>query len=224
MLAKMTPNFSGAEIVGLINNATTRALDRTIKMGKQIKMEDMNFNVTMQDFDASYSEIKPAYGSDDLSFYDDKYFEDHRDEIIRISTDIFSRTINNTPYTMWIKYKSDDKSYDAIKYANCILKVSPFGYKKIYNTNKHLISENRLIPVNNFFEESKRSVQSILLFDKLQELLEIVDGTLYNTRLLSLIKSQLKSYYNNQTVIVFVSQDNDIIKRNLNFDQIIDIG
>lgn len=220
----MTPNFSGAEIVGLINNATTRALDRTIKMDKQIKMEDMNFNVTMQDFDASYSEIKPAYGSDDLSFYDDKYFEDHRDEIIRISTDIFSRTINNTPYTMWIKYKSDDKSYDAIKYANCILKVSPFGYKKIYNTNKHLISENRLIPVNNFFEESKRSVQSILLFDKLQELLEIVDGTLYNTRLLSLIKSQLKSYYNNQTVIVFVSQDNDIIKRNLNFDQIIDIG
>lgn len=219
-LAKLTINFSGADIVGLINAATSRALFRNIDIKKKLTIDDMQFSLTMDDFINSLTEIKPLYGSDDQEFIDEEYISDHKDDIMNILSNI---SFDNRIHKILISYNDNKNEFNAIKLGNSIMKLCDFEYKKIYNTNKHLTSDSRLIPINIFFENAKKSDRSIIMFDKLEELLEITDYNTCNVKVLSLLKSQLKSQYKNKIICVCVCRKLDIITNNIFFDKIITI-
>ncbi|KAL2116435.1 hypothetical protein VTJ04DRAFT_8603 [Mycothermus thermophilus] len=71
-LARLTKNFSGAEISGLVKSATSFAFARNIKAGTTASVsEDVDkMKVMMGDFLNALKEVKPAFGADDSELLD----------------------------------------------------------------------------------------------------------------------------------------------------------
>ncbi|KDD74751.1 AAA+ ATPase, partial [Helicosporidium sp. ATCC 50920] len=64
-LAARTPNFSGAEIEGLVRSATSFALDRQIRFDELHKpLDEGALRVGMADFAQALQEVTPAFGAD----------------------------------------------------------------------------------------------------------------------------------------------------------------
>ena len=62
-LAKMTKNYSGAEIEGVVRDATSNAFNRHIDLDHPDKLvDDTNVLVTRQDFLKAVEEVTPAFG------------------------------------------------------------------------------------------------------------------------------------------------------------------
>lgn len=84
-LAAKAKNFSGAEIRGLVNAAVSYATNRCMKDGSptDIDMAKIeNLKVSSEDFEASFNDIKPAFGADD------EQFESGVDDIIEFEMNI----------------------------------------------------------------------------------------------------------------------------------------
>ena len=63
-LARLTKNFSGAEISGLVKSASSFAFSRHVKVGTVAGISDdiNNMKVNRQDFHNALEEVKPAFG------------------------------------------------------------------------------------------------------------------------------------------------------------------
>lgn len=62
-LGKMTKNYSGAEIEGVVRDATSNAFNRHIDLDHPDKMvDDSNVHVTREDFMKAVEEVTPAFG------------------------------------------------------------------------------------------------------------------------------------------------------------------
>ncbi|CAI7619098.1 unnamed protein product [Penicillium glandicola] len=63
-LARLTKNFSGAEIAGLVKSASSFAFSRHVKVGTMASINDdvVNMRVNRADFLQSLDEVKPAFG------------------------------------------------------------------------------------------------------------------------------------------------------------------
>ena len=63
-LARLTKNFSGAEISGLVRSATSFALNRHVKVGTMAGVADDVENITINrdDFAHAFDDVKPAFG------------------------------------------------------------------------------------------------------------------------------------------------------------------
>jgi vesicle-fusing ATPase len=63
-LARLTKNFSGAEIGGLVKSATSFAFNRHVKVGTVAGVSDdvVDMKVNRQDFKNALGEVKPAFG------------------------------------------------------------------------------------------------------------------------------------------------------------------
>lgn len=68
-VAKLTKNFTGAEIGGLVKSAVSFAFTRHIKVGTVagISEDAANIKITRGDFEKALGEIRPAYGADESS-------------------------------------------------------------------------------------------------------------------------------------------------------------
>ena len=63
-LSRLTKNFSGAEISGLVKSASSFAFNRHVKVGTMAGINDdiVNMKVNRQDFHNALEEVKPAFG------------------------------------------------------------------------------------------------------------------------------------------------------------------
>jgi len=61
-LAKLTKNFSGAELNGLVKAATSYAFGRHIKDGTTVKADVEDIKVMRQDFLSALDDVKPLFG------------------------------------------------------------------------------------------------------------------------------------------------------------------
>lgn len=75
-LARLTRNFSGAEIQGLVKDASSWALQRHIKAGTMAALSDdvVNMKIRMEDFMRALDEVHPLFGANDEDL--ERSFED----------------------------------------------------------------------------------------------------------------------------------------------------
>ena len=66
-IARMTKNFTGAEIESLVTRASTFALNRGVDIKNLNAKLNYDQKVSMRDFEASFEEIKPQFGTDDYT-------------------------------------------------------------------------------------------------------------------------------------------------------------
>jgi vesicle-fusing ATPase len=66
-IAKVTKNYTGAEIESLVTRASTFALNRGVDVKNLNAKLNFNQKISMKDFESSLEEVRPQFGSDDYA-------------------------------------------------------------------------------------------------------------------------------------------------------------
>jgi len=175
-LSKITKNYTGAELEGLVKNATSYSLSR------EYENKDNKILVTKNDFITAYKEIKPLFGSN----LGNKLIELRKDEesiVEKIISELDNTVIaiNNKDNIIAeiVGHKSD------ISYITKINNYNFIGYSEYRKAEK----------LKNIFEDSYKCDKSIIIFENIEQILEYykiqdmikVSGIILNT-LITLIK------------------------------------
>jgi vesicle-fusing ATPase len=168
-LAKITKNYTGAELEGLVRNATSYALSK----------QNNDLLITLEDFMIAYKEMKPMFGSN----MDKQSMKLTLEQELLINN-IISQNYNTIGITNniiadMIAYKSNISFITKINNYNFI------GYNEIKKAEK----------LKNIFENACKCDKSMIIFENIEQILEYyklqnvikVSGILLNT-LITLIK------------------------------------
>jgi len=181
-LAARTKNFSGAELMGLVQNASTYSLNRHIDATDPAHPMDLeNLRVTNQDFDRALSESKPSFGVAETNLHKAipngiwPYSASFKHLMAQCNMFVDQvRSSDRTPLVS-ILLEGDVGSGKTALAAQLALN-SQFPYIKIV-TPEDLVGYaeyNKLTFINEVFENSYRSPLSLIIVDDIERLLEYV--------------------------------------------------
>ncbi|KAI9737535.1 MAG: transport between ER and Golgi ATPase protein [Cirrosporium novae-zelandiae] len=180
-LAKLTKNFSGAEINGLVKSATSFAFNRHVKVGTMAGISDdvQNMKVNRQDFYNALEEVKPAFGVSEEELEKclhggiipfSPFIENILDEgklfvsQVRDSTPLFSVLLHGPP--------GSGKTALAAKIG--IKSEYPF-IKLVSPENMVGFSElSKVQALNKIFEDAYKSSLSVVVLDNIERLIDWV--------------------------------------------------
>lgn len=181
-IAANTKNFSGAELMGLVQNAATYSLNRHIDASDPSHPVNLDeIKVTKKDFARATSEAKPSFGVAETNLTKampngiwpySASFKHLMHQCSRFVDQV--RTSDRTPLVS-ILLEGDSGSGKTALAAKLALD-SEFPYVKIV-TPEDLIgySEiNKLAQINDIFENAYRSPLSLIIVDDIERLIEYV--------------------------------------------------
>uniref|UniRef100_A0A7S0RIV4 Vesicle-fusing ATPase n=1 Tax=Chlamydomonas leiostraca TaxID=1034604 RepID=A0A7S0RIV4_9CHLO len=181
-LAEVTKNFSGAEIEGLVKDATAYALNRQVDFNDLHKpLDEDNIKVTMADFERALEEVKPAFGTatETLELY--------RVHGIISCGDAFDH-IMHTLRTLVRQVQNSDKT----PLLTCVLEgpvgsgksamaatvamESEFPFVKVISPESLVgyAEQTKSSQITRVFEDAYRSPLSVIILDDIERLLEYV--------------------------------------------------
>ncbi|GAB66301.1 N-ethylmaleimide sensitive fusion protein [Plasmodium cynomolgi strain B] len=179
-LAEKTPNFSGAEIEGLVRNTVSYAFERHINFNdltKPINADDIM--ITKNDFYKALKETKPAFGAEEdvieglLSNGIINYGEQY--ENIENTCKLLIKQIvenSNTNLLSVLLYGENGTGKTTI--AAYLAKSANFHFTK-FITPENLIgySEiNRINYINKIFEDAYKTPLSLVILDNIERLID----------------------------------------------------
>lgn len=199
-LAKITENFTGAELAKVVKDAALFAMSREINIvDGQINKKKINPTITFDDFTRSVNEITPMFG--------------------RASNEI--QIINSSPFIFW-KQSIQDKHLELInkiallefgniatilvsgksyigktKFVANLARESGISCVKIITIDKLIRSPHKAGLITNTFEICSKATNSILILDGFERLIEWLRiGPRFNNEVLqtiiALLTSQIK--------------------------------
>lgn len=189
-LSKRSMNFTGAEIETLIKRAASYAMNcfslQTDNTKQAIKTEkgktEVGYrNVTMDDFELAFEEVKPMFGTDNSFLEAPIRFGilDYGSRFQEISDQLNSyvkqlRTSKSANMTSILLYGQEGTGKTSIA-SNIALK-SGFPYVKIISPNNlvKLMENGKAQEIMNIFENAYKSPLSIVLIDNIERLIEYV--------------------------------------------------
>jgi vesicle-fusing ATPase len=181
-LAARTKNFSGAELMGLVQNASTYSLNRHIDATDPTHPVDLeSIKVTKQDFDRALSESKPSFGVAETNLAKaipngiwpySASFKHLMAQCLMFVEQV--RTSDRTPLVSLLLEGEVGSGKTAL--AAQLALNSKFPYVKIVSPEDLVgYSEyNKLGFINDIFENSYRSPLSLIIVDDVERLLEYV--------------------------------------------------
>jgi vesicle-fusing ATPase len=181
-LSKKTKNFSGAEIVGLVNSASSFALNRLIDINNVKKINYEELCVTMGDFEGGLEEVKPAFGvsTDEFEQYtqDDLVSYGKRFETLMNTCKSFVEQVEKNDKTNLISLLLEGEvgCGKTSLAANIALKAN-FPFMKIITTEKFIGHDERskCDYISKVFNDAYKSPLSIIVLDNLERLIEYVN-------------------------------------------------
>eukprot|EP00736_Rhodelphis_marinus_P000917 Rmarinus@m.14696 len=197
-LAKLTKNFTGAEIEGLCKSAVSFALSRQVNiddLGKNVNPDELH--VSMDDFLGALSEIKPAYGAKTTQF--DNILVDgfldrgseatalmHRLRLtvdqVRTSTPLMSLLLQGGP--------GSGKTSVAVKTAM----DSEFPFVRIITAEDLDSWGDKRQAIRQVFQDSRKSALSVVILDNIEDLIEYVPiGPMFNNSVLQTMRAYLRA-------------------------------
>ncbi|KAK9711822.1 transport between ER and Golgi ATPase protein [Basidiobolus ranarum] len=182
-LAKLTKNFSGAEIAGLIKSASSFAFNRHVKVGTLAgvapDVEDMK--VMRDDFLNGLEEVRPAFGISDTELQQcvQNHIIPFAPHVERILSDgqLFVEQVKRserTPLVSVLLHGPPGSGKTAL--AATIAMGSEFPFIKLISPESMVgYSENaKMTAINKIFSDSYKSPFSIIVIDNLERLLDWV--------------------------------------------------
>lgn len=201
-LAKLTRNFSGAEINGLVKSASSFALQRHIKVGTVAAIDDniRDMKVEMADFLRALDEVKPLFGvsEEDLQRAvegDIIHFSEHIDKILRIGGDFIKQVKSNTtPLLSVLVHGPRGAGKTAL--AARIAMDSEFPFIKLVRP-VDMIGMNEMQKIQylqKVFTDAYKSPLNILVLDDIDLIIDWVPiGPRFSSSVLAAIKGLMKN-------------------------------
>lgn len=221
-MAKLTRNYTGAEIAALVKSAVSFALERNVhqKEGqKDIKMEaDNNVHITMNDFMSALDEVKPSYGFNENEFsnFNKKYYD----------IPLFTNTISIAKEQLEkLRKTSAYKTASVIFHGHTGTGKTTIAVKTALNSNYpfiKMISPKNLVGLSEYekvnfikdvFMDAYRSSESIVILDDLETLIEYVAiGPRFSNNILQALKIYIKNEEKNKLFVIGVTSNVEVMK------------
>lgn len=231
-LAKITNNYTGAELTAVVKSAVSYALERGVKKLKNEEEEEDfrekkefdqqdGVEIRMEDFEKAVSEVKPSFGlnNDEFQLFNKEYykirhFEEILQDIDRKIDQLFNTKYYNTSNFLLCGEKGTGKTSLAVRAA---LKLSNKD-----NLYIKLISPRELIgyadyekiqQIKDIFINGYKSARSIIILDDIESLIDYVPlGPRFSNLVLQTIKTFLRLESRSKCFIVSTCSDKEIIK------------
>jgi vesicle-fusing ATPase len=178
--ARITKNYSGAELADLVHNARTHAIARHIDFTstEKKKIDEDNIIITKEDFDRSYQEVKPAFGINEKDLSEliaspyvtySSHLGDIQMEIIKDMKLLLGSTVLNN-YSILITGKSQSGKSSL---------VSKLGFDSNY-THVKIINADQFIgrgemesasKLNDIFRDVYKSEHSLVIIDDIERII-----------------------------------------------------
>ncbi|KAH9967085.1 P-loop containing nucleoside triphosphate hydrolase protein [Lactifluus volemus] len=180
-LARLTKNFSGAEIGGLVKSATSFAFNRHVKVGTMAGISDdvENLRVNANDFSNALDEVHPAFGvsEEELAQVVQNgiiHYNLGVDELLR-SGQLFVeqvRTSTRTPLVSLLLHGPPGTGKTAL--AATIAQASEFPFIKLITPDNMVgFSEAQKVQaISRVFADSTKSPMSVVVVDNIERLLD----------------------------------------------------
>jgi vesicle-fusing ATPase len=201
-LAKLTRNFSGAEINGLVKSASSFAMQRHIKVGTVAAIDDSikDMKVMMPDFLRALDEVKPLFGvsEEDLQRAVEGGiipFSEHIDKILRTGGDFIKQVKSNTtPLLSVLVHGPRGAGKTAL--AARIAMDSEFPFIKLVRP-VDMIGMNemqKILHLQKVFTDAYKSPLNILVLDDIDLIIDWVPiGPRFSSSVLAAIKGLMKN-------------------------------
>lgn len=224
-LAKLTKNFTGAEIAGLVKNASSFALMEKFNFQNFQQTENLSdIKVKKEHFDHALLEATPLFGidNDELPMFIPKKIIPYNTDYTRIQNEfeIYFKQILESEFknTLSILLTGSPGCGKTSMVTNMSLK-SGFPYVKIItpsNLVKYSTEHQKYTHITSIFEDAYRSSASIIILDDLEGLLDYVPmGPRFSNSILQLLKTLTKKYSSKNKLVVIGTCSNgniDILK------------
>ncbi|KAF2772678.1 AAA-domain-containing protein [Teratosphaeria nubilosa] len=201
-LAKRTRNFSGAEIAGLTNSATTFALQRHVKAGTAAALKDdtAEMKITMNDFLQALDEFTPLFGvsDEDLERAVPRgiiHFSPNVDRILKKGRAYIRQVSTGTTPLMSVLLHGPRGSGKTALAAKIAME-SEFPFVRLVRVND-LTGMNEIQKIQHLskvFTDAYKSPLNIVILDNIEILLDWVDvGPRFSSAVLSAMKGLMEN-------------------------------
>ena len=183
-LARLTKNYSGAEIAGLVKATASYVFNREIdfdNLGKEVNVE--NLKVGMNDFLCALKDIKPQFGVDeeDITRYIRGGIIDYGDEYAHMFNTINMlvnqvKTNNQTPLLSLLLEGPSGSGKTAL--AAKVALESGFSYIKIISPENFVAytESGKLSAIAKIFDDAYKSPLSLIVLDNIERLIDYVNS------------------------------------------------
>ncbi len=201
-LAKLTKNFSGAEISGLVKSASSFAFNRHVKVGSVAGVSDdiENIKVESADFENALEEVKPAFGvsSEELGTA-------IRGGILRFSPHIENILEDGHMFVNQVRDSESEPLLSVLLHgpsgagktalAAKIALDSDFPFIKLISA-KDMIGKNeagKVEYINKIFADAYKSPQNIVVIDDIETIIDwVVIGPRFSNTVWQALKVLIK--------------------------------
>lgn len=226
-LAKLTKNFSGAEIEGLVKSATSFAINQKVNIGKgetKINNKDLNnIKVTRQDFIDALSEVTPAFGVNEedlktcieggLFNYSPKI-----NDILRIGSRYVKQVAESDKTRLISILMHGPSGSGKTALAAAIALKSKFPFIRLISAQEMTgMSETAKIAyIDNSFRDAYKSPLNILVIDSIENIVDWVPiGPRFSNSILQILKIYLKRKppKNNRLLILSTTSTYNVLQQ-----------
>lgn len=230
-IAKLTNNFTGAEIEGLVKSAVSFATQRHVDKDDMSKLHDINnIMVKESDFERALQEITPAFGvanEADLNIMIGHGIFDGWTQFKEFESALTSSIFNRAQNSKSILLRGPHGCGKSAILAKIGLEYN-IPFVKLISMSK-LITMNesqRITEISTIFSDAGRSKDSIILIDDIERIIEYVDiGPRFSNQLLQCLLVMInQGTLNRLTIVLTTSLRNETVKAlGFNFDSVLSI-
>lgn len=229
-LARLTKNYSGAEIAGLVKATASHVFNREIdfdNLGKEVNVD--NLKVGMNDFLNALKDIKPQFGVDeeDITRYIRGGIIDYGEEYTHLYNTIHMlinqvKTSEQTPLLSLLLEGPSGSGKTAL--AAKVALESGFSYIKIISPENYVgyTEAGKLSAIAKIFDDAYKSPLSLIVLDNIERIIDYVNsGPRFSNSILQAIliltkkippKSDRRIFIIGTTAMASFLEDLDLIR------------
>lgn len=223
-LAKDTPNFSGAELAGLVRSATSFAMEREMNKNKNGQLnknmnKDKDIIVNSDDFTRALKEVKPGYGSNDreilelsvrFGFLEATDYRSIIQRVIEFGNTILNGSMNNGSILLSASSPGSGCSticYEIIKSLKCEF-VSVISAAQLV---KKTSSENgRADYISQIFENAHQVPRAVIILDGLESIIQYIPiGCRFSSSIMQTITAHMSDPSSDGNKIIVIATTSD---------------
>jgi vesicle-fusing ATPase len=223
-IAKLSINFTGAEIESIIKNAVSYSISRELDVSNLANAKNIKPQITQEDLIRSFKEIKPLFGSlsNEIGIITSKEFELYSDNYKYVYDDITNIIKQNKKGKIVSFLIHGDYFVGKTTLACNIMKDSNISCIKFINSEKLVNSYLKDQTIYEIFDSGHKLETLGIILNSVEKIIEYSKlGHQYNNKILQVIYTILdKVIENNKSVYIILTSSNSELMDILDFTKI----